>query len=321
MKSENYKNITLQQMEALIQLVLERSFSRAAKKMLLTQPALTKHIQNLESALDVKIVNRSKAGTSLTPEGKVFYDYSERILRLREELRSKIADARGSDTGIISVCASTIPAAYILPRVLSCFRKDYPGIRLRVRSNDSDRTIEAIINGEAEIGFVGKSPGDRKLHAEALWADRLVLAVPADHHWTRKAAVSMKEVAQEPFVVRERGSATRHILESALKEARGLSLGNFNIVAELGSSEAVKEAILVGLGVSIISIHALERELNLGLLKEIPLRNFRNKRFFYLIYRRQFDLMLHHRLFLDYVRNCPIGAPEASEITDKFRKE
>jgi DNA-binding transcriptional LysR family regulator len=307
MKYNGLKNITLQQMEALVHLIGERSFSRAAKKMLLTQPALTKLIKNLESAVSVQIVNRGGAGVSLTPEGKVLYDYACRILRLREEAREKIARARGSESGIISVVASTIPAAYILPRILSPFRRSYPGIQVRVQAADSEGALETILSGEAEIGFVGKKPPGRKIHVEELWADRLVLAVPVGHPWAKKSSVTVKELAKEPFVVREKGSGTREIMDACLKENRGLSLADLNVVAELGSSEAVKEAVIAGVGLSVISVHAVARELKQGIIAGLPIRNCRIERSFYLIYRRQFDLMLHHRLFMDYVRQYKIG--------------
>jgi DNA-binding transcriptional LysR family regulator len=305
MQYNGLKDITLQQMEALIHLVEERSFSRAAKKMYLTQPALTKHIKNMEDRLGVKIVHRGGSGISVTREGKILFDCAIRIFRLREEAREKIAHVREDDSGVISVCASTIPATYILPRVLSGFRKCCPGIQVRVRTADSEEVLDQILNGESEIGFVGKEPLNRKIHGEVLWPDRLILAVPAGHTWwNKKASVTLKELSIEPFVVREKGSATRDIMESCMKDQSGLSLADMNIAAEMGSSEAVKEAVIAGVGVSILSIHAVTRELKQSILKAVPVRNFSMERSFYLIYRRQFDLMRHHRVFLDYVRTC-----------------
>jgi len=303
MQHDGLKNMTLQQMEALLHLIEERSFSRAAKKMLITQPALTKHIQNLESTVGARIVNRGAEGISLTPEGKVLYGYAGRILRLREEAREKIARARGTASGIISVIASTIPATYILPRLLTSFRRSFPGIQVRVRAADSEEVLEAILGGEAELGFVGKKPSGQRIEAEELWADRLVLAVPAGHSWAKRKCVTARELSKEPFVVREKGSATREIVEQCLKRNTGTNLEDFNIVAEMGSSEAVKEAVIAGAGLSILSVHAIVRELKHGTVAALSVRDCRFERSFYLIYRKQFDLMNHHRLFLDYVRS------------------
>ncbi len=305
-KYDGFKNITFQQMEAFVHLIEERSFSRAAKKMLLTQPALTKHIKNLEEVLSAKVVNRGGAGLSLTPEGKVLFDYAERILRLRDEVKEKIENARGNAGGVVTVAASTIPATYILPRILKGFQEVCPGIQVRVDSMDSERALESILSGEADVGFVGKSPPGRRIYAEAFWTDRLILVVPAGHTWAKRKSVSVKELMKEPLVTRERGSATREVVESCLKQNGGLNLADLNVVAELGSSEAVKEAVIAGLGVSVISIHAVAREMRQGLLFGLTVRRCPFERSFYLIYRRRLDLMQCHRLFIDYARRQQI---------------
>ena len=121
MTDDLLKILTLQQMEALIFLVEERSFSRAAKRMLLTQPALTKNIRNVEDCLGVKVVNRSSAGVSLTPEGKILYNAAQRMVKLRKEAGEKIQKLHEKTGGDIYVGASTIPATYILPHALSAF--------------------------------------------------------------------------------------------------------------------------------------------------------------------------------------------------------
>ena len=134
MTHDRYKSITLQQMEALIYLVEEGSFSRAAKKMLLTQPALTKNIQNIEDCLDVRLVNRSTTGISLTQDGKIIYEYARRIVKLRNEATEKILTLHENTSGSIYVTASTIPATYILPRALSAFRKKHSDIRVYIKT-------------------------------------------------------------------------------------------------------------------------------------------------------------------------------------------
>ncbi len=307
MKHEGFKGITLQQMEALIHLVEERNFSRAARKMLLTQPALTKHIKNAEDALGTKIVNRGGPGLSLTPEGTILYRYARRILRLRDEVNERIARARDDDSGIVSVGASTIPVTYILPRILSGFKRKHAGIQVHVQAADSDETLDMILNGEAELGLIGKRPIHPKIHGEALWADKLILAVPAGHPWAEKVSVTPEELVGQPFIVREKGSGTRDIMETCLKNQGRLNLADLNVAAELGSSEAVKEGIIAGLGLSIISIHAVARELRQGLLRGVSLRGCSIERSFYLIYRKQFDLMRHHQLFVDYVKQFKLG--------------
>ncbi len=302
MKLEDFRNISLQQLETLLFLVTEGNFSRATKKMHLSQPSLSKHIANMEAILGMTVVRREKTGVVLTPEGKIVYDLAARILKLRDNAAEKIAGMQQNEAGDIAVAASTIPATYILPHVLSRFRKVHPGICITVQSADSEEVLNMILNGEKELGIIGKRPSRGKLEVEPLWQDRLVLTVPAGHRWAGKPSVSLPEVMEEPFIVREKGSGTREILERYLKEQANTDLAKFRIAAEFGSSEAVKEAILAGLGVSILSIRAITRELKLQLLKEVPVEDWRIERYFYLILRRPFNILRHHQLFLDFVR-------------------
>lgn len=296
------KYVNLLQLEALVRLVEERSFSRAAKRMFLTQPSLTKHIRNLEEALGAKVVNRASRAFTLTPEGRVVFDYAKRILKLREEIADRVMRLRDSEYGEISIAASTIPATYILPPAIAGFRGKFPAIRAAVRAADSSDVIERVLSNEAEIGFIGKRPPAGKLVSEALWKDRLVLAVPATHAWARRRSIRLGEIGKEPFVIREKGSGTREAVENCLRDADSPGLPHLNVVAELGSSEAVKEAVLAGVGISVLSVHAIRRELKSGALAALSVEGCPIGRSFHLIYRRQFDLMAHHKRFIEYIR-------------------
>ena len=309
MNNEHLKDITFQQMEAVIALVEEHSFSRAAKRMLLTQPALTKNIKNVEASLGVLVVNRSNAGISLTPEGKILYDYAQRMVNLRDEVKTKITKLHENTGGDIYIGASTIPANYILPRALSAFSKTNPDIRIYIKTADSEEAMNMVLDNEVEIGCIGKKPLNKKLTAEPLWKDRLVLAVPRLHPWRKKKSITLPELLNEPFVIREKGSATRELFESCLKESKSINLSHLNIRGELGSSEAIKEAIIAGLGVSIISIHAVERELSQGLLFEVPIQGCPLVRNFYLIYKRQFDFRPCHKTFISFIKRYTPGRP------------
>jgi len=306
MSNDRFKSITLQQMEALIYLVEEGSFSRAAKKMLLTQPALTKNIQNIEDCLDVRLVNRSTTGISLTQDGKIIYEYARRIVKLRNEATEKILTLHENTSGSIYVTASTIPATYILPRALSAFRKKHSDIRVYIKTADSEEAMNMVLDKETEIGCIGKKPQNKKMAAEPLWKDRLVLAVPKGHRWLKKKSITLNELSQEPFIAREKGSATRDVLESYLKETKSISLSQLDVCGELGSSEAIKEAIIAGLGVSIISIHAIKRELAADTLFEVPIQGLKMERNFYLIYLRQTDFRPSHKIFIAFLKEYTI---------------
>lgn len=123
----------------------------------------------------------------------------------------------------------------------------------------------------------------------------------------QKKSITLAELSKEPFVIREKGSATRDLFESYLKESKSMSLALFNIRGELGSSEAIKEAVIAGMGVSVISIHAVERELSQELLLEVPIQGCTMERNFYLIYKRQFDFRLFHKTFINFIKRYTPG--------------
>jgi len=299
---DRFKNITIQQMEAIIALVEEGSFSRAAQRMLLTQPALTKNIKNVEDCLGTRLANRSSAGISLTPEGKILFDYARRMVKLRDEARGRIMALSKDTGGNVYLSASTIPATYILPRALSDFNKKNADIHIYIKTADSEEAMNMVLDNEVELGFIGKNPLNKKLKAESLWKDRLILVVSKDHAWCKKKSVTLPELLNEPFVIREKGSATKELFESYLKKSKSISLAQFNICGELGSSEAIKEAVIAGWGVSVISAHAVSRELSQGLLCEVPVQGYLMERNFYLIYRCQFDFRSFHKTFISFIK-------------------
>ncbi len=306
MNYSNFKNITIQQLESLVNVVKERSFSRAAKRMRLSQPSLTKHIQHLEDIVGARVMVRKQTGISLTPEGRIIYESARRIFRIIDETGEKVTRMRENEAGNIYITASTIPATYILPHLIQAFKGFYPEINCFVKTRDSEETVAMILDDEAEIGFIGRPIEHVKLYSERLWNDQMILVVPRQHKWEGRESVSIDEVSEEPFVIRERGSATRATLEKYLHEEKEKTLSAFNIIAEMGSSEAVKEAVIAGLGISVISHHAVRREIESGLLVELPIRNCRIERDFYVIYKKQLNLMKHHRLFFDFLRTFEI---------------
>ncbi|MBM4272023.1 MAG: LysR family transcriptional regulator [Deltaproteobacteria bacterium] len=302
MSYDSFKDITIQQMEMLIALIESGSFTRAAGKLFLTQPTLTKQIRNLEESVGARLVNRGGTGISLTPEGQIFYTYAKRVVRLREDTREKLGRLRENESGHIYISASTIPATYILPRLLGRLKTLYPDICVHIQMNDSEDTHQMVLNEHAGMGFIGKEVFDRKLITERLWKDSIVLVVPSHHPWAKTGDIPVESLTKEPFVLRERGSATRDAFEECLLKNFNMSLSSLNVVCEMGSSEAVKEAIMAGLGVSVLSIYAIEREMGKGNLAIVPIKGCAIERFFYLIYRKNFPLMNYHRRFLEVLR-------------------
>lgn len=302
MDIDHFRFITLQQMEALVCLAEERNFSAAARKMMLTQPSLSKHMKNLEDLAGCPLINRDRSGISLTPEGSILCSYAKRILRLRDEARDKMAISMESVSGILFAGASTIPATYLLPPVLTTLRGSHPDIHVHIITGDSDSVIHLVLSGQVEIGLIGKSVIDRKIVSEPIWKDEIIVVARPDHRWASSDGVTIPELAREPFVVREKGSGTRSVFEDHLQSFCQVGLSHFTVVSEMGSTEAVKEAVISGLGVSVLSIHAVKRELELGILVHVPITGMKVLRPFYLIRKKQLPLLPHHLLFMEAAR-------------------
>lgn len=317
MPTASINPITIQQLECLYHLVAEHSFSRAARKMRLTQPSLSKHIQNLESFLGAACIVRQRDSIHLTPEGNILYEYACRMLQLRSQAEDKIQRLQQGDAGNIDICASTIPATYILPRLLPAFASAAPRIHLHIHTATSEEVMDRVLNRQSEIGLVGKKPLTRRLAAHALWPDELILVVPPNHPWCGRTwgdrknncqnipapkPIPAADLLEAPFILRSKGSATRDLLEQALKDRMEIRISQLHVIAEVGGSEAVKEAILAGAGVSILSIHAVARELRQRHLYAIPIENLELKRYIYLIYRRQHHFLPHQQLFLNFLQ-------------------
>ncbi|HHO74888.1 MAG TPA: LysR family transcriptional regulator [Deltaproteobacteria bacterium] len=308
MDYNQFRHITMQQLDALVCLVEERSFSGAAKKMLLSQPSLSKHIKNLEIFVNCRLIDRTRNGISLTNEGAILYGYAKKILKLRDEARDKIVSLKDSATGHVFIGASTIPSTYILPRVLTGIRQKHPDINVHILSSDSDDILEMVLSGQVEIGFIGKATADKRLRCEPIWHDELILAAKRGNPLENIKTVTVDDIAQEQFILREKGSATRSILEEYLRTNNLPGTNRFNIACEMGSSEAVKEAVISGLGVSILSVHAVRRELEQGIISRIPIQGHTIKRSFFIIYKKPFSLRPHHRSFIRYAKTFDVDA-------------
>jgi len=303
MTKVNLVNLTFQQLEALIAIVEEGTFSRAARRVHLTQPSLTKHIQNLEELVGVPLLLRGRGGVSLTAEGRLVFHFARKLMKVREETADRLSRLVNGEGVEIEVAASTIPSVYILPKLISLFRQGYPQSKIIVVSSDSAGVTEMVEEGEVALGLVGYKPSSGRLVAEVLGPDRLILVASPRLYPCQKEVHGFSELCKLPFIVRERGSGTQEMVEKWLREKARLNLHQLNVVACFGSSEAVKEAVLAGVGVSFLSHRAVTRELKLGLLREIPVEGDGIMRYFYLIYRRTQRFLSYEKSFLDFIRS------------------
>jgi DNA-binding transcriptional LysR family regulator len=269
-----------------------RSFTKAAEQLYTSQPTVSEHIQNLEARLNCKLFDRLGRSILPTAEAEILYPRALAILEDLQMLESEIAASRDRVSGELIIGASTIPGAYILPGLAASFKKEYPEISFEIRINDSAKIVEAVAGNELLLGVVGAKITTAKLQYQPFAEDELILAAAASNPVAGQ--ITIKELSELPFIVRERGSGTRKSTESLLAQQQH-TLNNLNICATLGSSAAVKEAIKANLGVSVISRHAIQDELLSGKIREIQIPGLTMKRNFYIVTPAKRTLPNHYQ--------------------------
>jgi len=272
----------LRQLEVFAQVVETRSFSRAAESLRLSQSTVSEHVRLLEEELGTRLLDRLGRETVPTRAGELLHGYARRLLTLRTEARQALDQFLGRVSGVLVVGASTIPGEYVLPPLIGRFRERYPEVGITLQISDTRGIVQAVLDGQVELGLVGAHPQHRGLEVTELMPDELVVVVPPGHAWFGRREATLDDLRREPLIVREPGSGSRGAFERALQAAR-VELDAFRIVAEMGSTSAIKQAVKAGVGLSIVSRRAVEDECAHGLLAWVALRDLPVTRHFYVV--------------------------------------
>ena len=261
------------------------NFSRAAEKMLLTQSTVSQHIAALEGKLGIRLFDRTGRGAELTDGGRLFSQHVRQILSECDELRQAMARFQGLEGTQLTVGASNIPANYLIPELLPTLIHRHPGIILNVIAADSRQIIDQLLRGEVALAVVGNRFGDEAVTYAPLTSDTLLFVVGPGHPWQDRVAVGLAELASTSLIMRETGSGTGRSTENALLAA-GFDMARLHIVARLGSNEAVKQAVIRGLGAAFLSSLSVQRELACGELIALKVEAVTIERRFWLATRR-----------------------------------
>lgn len=285
------------------------SFSRAAEALFLTQPTISEHVRALEDELGVQLLDRLGRGATPTRAGQLLLGYAHRMLALSREAHQALERFQGRMSGELIVGGSTIPGEYVLPALVGQFKAKYPDILISLLIGSTRQVSDWLEEGRVEVGVVGAQPASRALESKELMADELVVVVPATHAWATRRTTSLADLQKEPMIVRERGSGSREALEHALHEA-GLSLAALRVVGEMGSTQAVKQAVRAGIGIALVSKRAVEDECRAGLLACVKVKDLRVARAFHLVTHRDRSRSPLAQAFVDFVESQP--PPRAS---------
>lgn len=305
--NENDADVRLPYLETFSKAAELSSFTGAAKALRLSQASVSQRVQTLEMTLGKPLFKRQGGRVLLTEAGRKLYEYAQRILDLHREVRREISGQALPLGGELQLAASSVPGEHLLPSLLSVFGKKHPYIRVSATVTDSLSVVARVERGEVALGLVGRKVRKGHLEFRYLAGDRMVLVVPPSHPLGRRKKVTVKQVADCDLILRESGSGLRHCFEKSLERV-GRSLSDLHIALELGSNEAIKEAVLRGLGVAVLSIYAVQKDLRSRQLIALEVSDLKCDRDMYIVRDTRRVLPLPARLFLTFLETHPIPA-------------
>lgn len=290
--------VNFKQLEAFVRVAELQSFTRAARQMYMSQPAVSFQIKALEEDLQVTLFSRDEKKVVLTEAGRLLYPEARQMLGHYNKIRAGLDALRGLESGRLSVGAGTIPGEYLMPACIGLFRQKYPGVKIKLRIAGSGDVVVWLKEREIDLGVVGSAVNDENLECVPWLDDELVLIVPAGHRWAG-GSIAPAELENEKFILREEGSGTRRSISDILAR-HGFAPEALHAEMELGSTRAVISAVQAGLGAGFVSRWAAAEALASGKLGEASIKG----------------VDLHRRLFL--VRCSPGLASHAAGAFHKF---
>lgn len=241
------------------------SFTKAAESLHMTQPAVTFQIRQLEDYFNTRLFDRTHNKISLTSAGELVKSYADRIIAEYNEMDNEVRKLTGDVLGPLVLGASTTIGEYVVPSLIGDYQAKYPDVSVRLRVANTVGVIHMVENNEIDIGIVEGPVNNKNLVTEVCWHDELVVVTPTGHPITEMAPVTPSELVGHPFISREEGSGTREVISTYLSD-NGVDMTQLDLTMEFGSPESIKSAVAAGLGISVLSVATLEKELQLGLL-------------------------------------------------------
>jgi DNA-binding transcriptional LysR family regulator len=275
-----------------------KSFSKAADELSLTQPTVSDHIRAIEEELNCKLFDRLSRKIIPTEEAGVLIERASEIIEKVDGIQGLLGDFRKYLTGHLIIGASTIPATYILPSLTASYRKKHPGIFFEIVVSDSRGIIDKVAGHDLLVGVVGAKLSNRQVYYSPFLDDELIaIAAPS---FTKNKSLALRDIAALPMVMREQGSGTRREFEKILTK-EGIDLQQLSIVGLFGSTDAVKQAVKEGMGISIISRRAVRDELKCSMLSEIKIKDANMNRQFFIVTHHKRTLPHIYKGFLEYL--------------------
>jgi LysR family transcriptional regulator, transcriptional activator of the cysJI operon len=247
------------------------SYTKAANELFISQPAITKHIKEIEQQLQVRLFNRNGSSISLTPAGEILLRHTQHIFKQYETLENELSQLKDIASGTLHIGASTTLAQYVLPKLLAQFKKTYPHIQLQVLNGNSEHIEQLIISEKIDIGLVEGISHHPQIYYEPFTNDELVLVVRSNSKLFLKKEIRPEQLCNIPLVLREQGSGTLDVILKALNQ-QNIQAKDLNIDIHLESTESIKEYILYADSAAFLSIHSITKELQQNQLSIIDIK-------------------------------------------------
>lgn len=291
----------LWQLHIFCKVVELKSFSKAGETIHLSQPTVSSHIKDLEDHLGCRLIDRMSKEALPTKAGELLYRYAKRLLALRNETETAMAEFKGKIKGTLVIGGSTIPGGYLLPQIVGAFTQQFPDIFISLVIGDTQKIINDTLEGMIEFGVVGARSGSKKISQEKLLDDEMLVIVPKHHPWSDKKSISVKMLLDEAFIIRESGSGTLKSIAASLSSV-GYSIDDLKVVAQMGSTESVRQAIKHGAGISILSTLAVAEEVKAGALSALAVDGLNLTRRFYLTWHKSRSLSPLSEAFIGFLK-------------------
>lgn len=285
------------------------SFTRAAEILNMTQPAVTHQIRQLEADFDTRLFDRESNRISLTEAGEQVQKYADQIIGLYGEMHESVKSLTGDTSGLVTLGASTTIAEYMLPGLLGGFLEKFPNVQLRLKVANTDAVVNMVGDNTIDLGIVEGVVNNQYLLVEDCQADELRVIVPPGHALAKHKALAPADLVDHPFILREEGSGTRSVIAQFL-EQHGLTEEQLINPFELGSTEAIKGAVQAGMGISIVSAAALDKEEKLQQLVSIPTNPPILRTFYFVRQPQKFRTHLMDELF-EFAHQYCAAAPRS----------
>jgi DNA-binding transcriptional LysR family regulator len=264
--------LEIHELNVFVQAAETQSFTAAAERLHISQPAVSMQINNLEKRLHTVLFDRSGRGVQLTEAANVLLPLAREMINFSTHVEETMTSLHGTLKGHLKIACSTSAGKYILPLFIARFREKNPEVRITVGICSPESAVEQVCDARSHLGILSREAACRDVEYRHFFTDHVVLVVPPSHPWVERGCIEADELIGQPFILREETSGTRQVMQAGLLE-HSIRLSDLDVVMELGNAEAIASSIEAGVGVGFVSRIVARRCIGAGLLVEIPVRD------------------------------------------------